>query len=105
MPNFTLPLSDSAVEPSGLIARSATANPANTTDGLDVAVQADKAGRLVCTEAQVRELCKSQTTTITASTAETTIVTQAAGVFNDLTGLIITCTGDVLIGTLTLRDT
>ncbi len=105
MPTFNLPQSDGASQDSAIIGRAATGNPANAVDGQMVAVMADKAGRVVVTETQVRELCKSQTTTITASTSETTIVTATSGVFNDLTGLVITCTGDTVIGTLTLRDT
>jgi len=105
MPNFNVPSSDGAVQAADVIARAATANPTNAPDGQMVAIMADKAGRVTVTEGHTRENCSSQSTTITASTAETTIVTAGgAGVFNDLTGLIITCTGDTAIATLTLRD-
>jgi hypothetical protein len=104
MPNFTVPLSDSAVGPAGLIARAAINNPVNSTDGVDVAVLADHAGRLVFSEGHTRENCASQYTSIAASTAETTIVTAGgAGVFNDLTGLIVTTTNAVA-ATLTFRS-
>lgn len=104
-PNFKLPDSDSAVVPVGLIGRAATTNPTNATDGVEVPIQTDKAGRIVACENATREQCLSQTSTKTADTTETTIVTAGAtGVFNDLTGLIITCTGNTVIGTLTIRD-
>lgn len=86
-------------------ARAATANPANATDGKLVAAMADKAGRLVVTPGQIRDLVGIQTTTISASTAETTIITAgAAGVFNDLSCLIISTTDSAAAGTVTIKD-
>jgi hypothetical protein len=103
MPNFNFPVSDGQAVPEELIARAATANPTNSTDGQMVAAMADKAGRLVVTETHTRELCKSLQTAV-AGTGETTIVTAGgAGVFNDLTGLIIT-TANAAVGTLTIKD-
>lgn len=103
MPNFNLPDSDSAVVPVGNIARAAVSNPASQTDGAEVPAMADHAGRFVVTEGHTRENCKSQQTTISASTAETTIVTGVPGQFHDLTGLIIT-TVDAAVATITIKD-
>src|ERR1700676_1854298 len=105
MPNFTLPTSDGQLVSTDLLARAAVSNPANATDGTIVAVMSDKAGRLVFSEGHTRDNCASQFTSIAASTAETTIVTAGgAGVFNDLTGLIITTT-NAAAATLTFRST
>src|SRR4051812_41949396 len=103
MPNFSVPLSDGQAVPEELLARAATVNPANATDGQMVATMADHAGRIVMTEGHIRELCLSQQTAV-AGTGETTIVSAGgAGVFNDLTGLIIT-TANAAAGTLTIKD-
>ena len=84
--------------------RAATANPTNTANGSTAALMTDKAGRLVVTTSQVRDLVGIQTTAISASTAETTIITAGgAGVFNDLAQLIITTT-NAAAATLTIRD-
>lgn len=84
--------------------RAATANPANATGGNLVAPMGDHAGRQVITPGQIRELVGIQTTTITASTAETTIITAGgAGVFNDLSSLIISTT-DAAVATITIKD-
>lgn len=87
---------------SGAVA--ATTNPTNAVAGNLVGLMADKAGRLVTTGANVRELIGVQQTTIASGTAETTIVSAGgAGVFNDLTELIIT-TINAVAATLTLKD-
>lgn len=52
----------------------------------------DKFGRVVVLPVTIRDLTGTQTTTISASTSETTIVTQAASVFNDLLLLVISNT-------------
>jgi len=83
--------------------KAATANPTNATAGNAVALMADKAGRLVVTEANVRENVAVQQTTV-AATSETTFVTAGgAGVFNDLAKLIITTAG-AAAATLTIKD-
>lgn len=75
-------------------ARAATTIPTSVTDGQAVAVMASKDGKVVISSGGPRELRKTQNTIITASTSETTIVTAgAAGVFNDLYGLILANTG------------
>jgi len=84
--------------------KAATANPTNATAGNAVAIMGDKAGRVVVTSANVRELVAPQTTAIVASTAETTIITAgAAGVFNDLSALIITTT-NAAASIVTIKD-
>lgn len=71
--------------------RAATANPTNATGGNSVAAMGDKAGRMVITAGNVRELVGVQTTNIVNSVAETTVVTAGgANVFNDLSCLNIT---------------
>ncbi len=96
----------SAVPASGdfVVVRAATANPSNATGGNAVGLMADKVGRLVVTEGHVRDLVAVQSTTISASAAETTIVSAVgAGVFADLTGLVITNSGTAVC-TWTLKD-
>ena len=84
--------------------KAATANPTNATAGNLVAAMADKAGRLVVTEANVRELIGVQQTAYGAVTTEQTIITSGgAGVFNDLASLVIT-TVNAAASTLTVRD-
>ena len=68
--------------------RAATTNPTAVTDGQAIAVQLTKTGKVVTVEAR-RDAIGVQDTTITASTAETTIVTQTTSIFNDLYGLIL----------------
>lgn len=84
--------------------KAATANPTNATAGNAVALMADKAGRLVSTPGNVRELIGNQSTVITASTAENTIITAGgAGVFNDISALIIT-TSNTAASVVTIKD-
>lgn len=84
-------------------ARAATANPTNATGGNMVGHMADKAGRLVVTHGHVRELIGIQTQSV-ASVSETTIITAGgAGVFNDLSQLIITTAG-AAAQTITIKD-
>lgn len=71
--------------------RAATANPTAVTDGQVVNSMHDKLGKQVVVSA-IRTLKSSQRTTITSSTAETTIVTSIAATFNDLYGLVLTNT-------------
>lgn len=81
----------SAVPSGGTYAglRAATALPTAASDGNLVGAMADKFGRAIVLGA-LRTLKGSQKTTITSSTAETTIVTAGgANVFLDLYGLIL----------------
>jgi hypothetical protein len=74
--------------------RAATTNPAGVADGQVVNAMLTKTGKVVTVDGAPRELKKSQKTSISNSTAETTIVTAgAAGVFNDLYGLIFANSG------------
>ncbi len=78
-------------------------NPAAVTDGQRVNGTFDKVGRQLVVGAP-RALKGRTRTNIAASTAETTIVAAgAAGVFNDLYGLVIT-NGGVATMAVTIRD-
>lgn len=68
-----------------------TANPTAVSDAQVVNSLHDKLGKQVVV-GSVRDLKANQVTTITASTAETTIVTAVASTFLDMYGLIITNT-------------
>lgn len=84
--------------------RSATANPVSEVTGDSTPVMVDKAGRVVTTAGNIRELVAAQTTVIAASTVETTIITAGgAGVFNDLSLLVITTTA-VTASVITIKD-
>lgn len=86
-------------------ARGTTALPTAVTDGQMVGAMADKFGRQVAVLGTVRDLRASQTTTISASTAETTIVTAgAAGIFNDLVMLIVSNTSAATNTRIDFRD-
>lgn len=79
-----------------------TTNPTAVDDGDRTNFIADKLGKQVVVGA-IRDLKANQQTTITSSTAETTIVTAVASVFLDLYGLIITNTSS--LGTkVTIKD-
>lgn len=86
----------------GLIAR--TANRTAVTDGQAVRAAGDDIGRTVVCVGQVRDLVNHQHTQIASSAAETTIVTAAgAGVFADLTQLVITNQTATAV-TVTIKD-
>jgi hypothetical protein len=68
-----------------------TANPTAVSDGQRIASMMDKVGRNVVVQGQVRQLVTTQYTAIASTVTETTIVTAGgAGVFNDLSSLVIT---------------
>lgn len=74
--------------------RAATTNPSAVADGQVVNAMLTKHGKLVTIDGAPRELRGSQKTTISNSTAETTIVTAgASGVFNDVYMLHLANTG------------
>lgn len=79
-----------------------TTNPTAVADADRVNFIADKLGKQVVV-GSIRELKGRQTTTITASTSETTIVTAAASTFLDLYGLILANSGTTAT-TVQLRD-
>jgi len=69
-----------------------TALPSSVANADRVNALFDKFGRQVVVNGTIRDLVGTQTTTISSSTAETTIVTAAASVFNDLTAIVISNT-------------
>jgi hypothetical protein len=86
--------STSGVNPQLEGLRAATTNPVAVADGQLVQAMGSKLGKTVTIDGAPRELKSSQKTTISASTNETTIITAgAAGVFNDVYGLILANTG------------
>lgn len=87
----------------GVIA--ATALPTAATAGNLTGSIADKYGRSVTLPITIRDLTGTQTTTISASTSETTIVTAAASVFNDLVMLVISNTSGTTNTRIDFRDT
>jgi hypothetical protein len=66
-----------------------TALPTAATAGNLTGTLADKFGRQVVINGAFRDLVGTQTTTISASTSETTIVTAAASIFKDITALTV----------------
>lgn len=83
----------------------ATALPAAATVGNLVGALSDKFGRQIVLPVTPRDLVGTQTTTISASTSETTIVTAgAAGVFNDLIALIVSNTSASTNTRIDFRD-
>jgi len=86
--------------------RGTTALPTAVTDGQVAGAMSDKFGRAVTLIGTIRDLTGTQTTTISASTSETTIVTAGgAGVFNDLVMLIISNTSASTNTRIDFRDT
>lgn len=79
-----------------------TANPTAVTDGQVVNSLHDKLGKQVVVNS-IRDLKGRQSTTLTSTTTETTIVTATAAVFNDLYGLVITNTSATATA-VTIRD-
>lgn len=69
-----------------------TALPAAATPGNLTGQTGDKYGRTVVLPNATRDIMGTQTTTITSSTAETTIITQAASIFNDVVSIFISNT-------------
>jgi hypothetical protein len=82
-----------------------TALPAAVTDGQRINAIADDRGRAVSVLGTVRDLKGTQTTTITASVTETTIVTAgAAGVFNDIIQIVVANTSTSTSTRIDFRD-
>jgi len=84
----------------GAMAR--TTNPAAVADATRVNFIADKLGKQLVV-GSIRELKVQQTTTITSSVAETTILTAVAATFLDLYGLIIANTSATVCA-VTIKD-
>jgi hypothetical protein len=83
----------------------ATSLPTAATAGNLVGPMFDKYGRLVTVSGTIRDLVGTQTTTLSATTSETTIVTAAASVFNDLVMLIVSNTSAATNTRIDIRDT
>lgn len=79
-----------------------TANPTAVTDGQRVNALHDKLGKAVVV-GSIRDLKVVQQTTITSSTAETTVVTAVASTFLDVYGVIITNTS-ATVTKVTFKD-
>ncbi len=82
-----------------------TALPTAVADAQVVNAMHDKFGRQVNLPITIRDLAATQTTTISASTGETTIVTQIASTFNDLIALIVINTSASTTTRIDFRDT
>lgn len=92
-----------AANPTTIGGRAATTNPTAVADGQVVNAQYSKTGKAIAIGA-LRTMKSDQQTQISNSTSETTIVTAgAAGVFNDLYGLILANTG-ASTTKVTIRD-
>jgi len=87
-------------------AQAITALPTAVSNAQNVALSADKFGRPVVLVGSIRDLTITQTTTLSATTSETTIVTAgAAGIFNDLVMLIVSNTSASTNTRIDFRDT
>lgn len=80
-----------------------TAQPTAVTDGQRVDTVADKVGRLVITNMQVRDLKTNNRTSI-SSTTETTVLAAVASTFLDITQIIITNTSTTKDANVDFRD-
>lgn len=98
-----------AALPSGAISNGGlakTALPTAATDGNLTAMMTDKFGRPITVPVTIRDLVGTQTTTLSASTSETTIVTAGgAGIFDDLIMLIVSNTSAATNTRIDFRDT
>lgn len=79
-------------------------NPTAVADGDRTDLSTDDLGRLLVCIGQPRDLVTDQYTAIAASAAETTILTAAAGVFHDLTAVLMTNAGAAAVR-VDFRDT
>lgn len=82
----------------------ATALPSAASPGNLTGIMVDKFGRPIILNNAMRDIMGTQTTTISASTSETTIITQAASIFNDLVSVFISNTSATAVR-VDIRDT
>lgn len=82
-----------------------TGLPGSNADGQLTGLMTDQFGRLVAVLGTVRTLVGTQTTTISGSTTETTIVTAIAGGRNDLMMLVVSNTSASTNSRVDFRDT
>lgn len=85
--------------------RAATALPTAATAGNLTGVMSDKFGRTVIVTGTIRDLVKTQTTTLSNTETEQAIVNAEANVFNDLTALVVTNTSTGTATRIDFRDT
>jgi len=85
------------------IFRAATTYPTAAADGANVSGMADKAGRLVVTLASPREMIGTASLASNSGTAVIFIPAGAAGIFNDISDLVISNTGG-MTSQVTLTD-
>jgi hypothetical protein len=83
----------------------ATALPTAATAGNLTGAMSDKYGRQVSILGTIRDLVGTQTTTISASTSETTIATAVASTFLDLVLLVVSNTSASTNTRIDFRDT
>ena len=83
-------------------AEAQTSNPSAATAGNLVGLMADKVGKLVSVQS-LRQLKVQQHTTITASTAETTVLTAVSSIFLDVYGVIV-ANSSVTADVVTFKD-
>lgn len=81
-----------------------TSLPSAASDGNLTGNMSDKYGRSVMLNNAIRDIMGTQTTTITASTSETTIITAIASTFNDLVSVFISNTS-ATAARVDIRDT
>jgi hypothetical protein len=79
----------SSGNPLGMGGRAATTSPTGVTDGQRIEAQFTKSGKLVVMSSSIPELVTRTTTTISASTAETTIVAPLASTFWDIDSISV----------------
>ena len=80
-------------------------NPANVGDGSGVALYLDRAGRIISMGEAPRELRTTGSISLTTAAETTLIAAGAAGVFHDLTSLLITTDDTVLANnSILIRD-
>lgn len=107
LPNWGQGSTGSAV-PSGALYEAGlatTALPTASSSGNLTGLMADKFGRQVIVLGTVRDLRAGQTTTISASTTETTIITAgASGIFNDLIQIVVANTSPSTDTRIDFRD-
>jgi hypothetical protein len=81
----------------------ATALPSAYTATDLAPIMSDKFGRVVVLPQAMRDIVGTQTTQIASSSSETTIVTAASSIFNDITGFQITNRSSTAV-TVTIKD-
>lgn len=81
-----------------------TALPTAATAGNLTGALGDKFGRQVMLTNAIRDIVSAQTTTISSSTSETTIITAAASIFNDLASIMVSNTSATAVR-VDFRDT